>query len=163
MYATAASSGEPVNSTGCQVPETSGPTHRPGFPIPWRPTDLRPSVAEVRCATLGHQAVGVHMSRRRPILSLAVSSALLVSAFVTTGGASATVADANATAGTKPRGVVFSSDGMRPDLMERYAAGGSMPTYQDLMRTGVRGANGLTQAFPPNTGVGWYTLATGTW
>jgi 2',3'-cyclic-nucleotide 2'-phosphodiesterase (5'-nucleotidase family)/predicted AlkP superfamily phosphohydrolase/phosphomutase len=103
------------------------------------------------------------MSRRRLILSLAASSALLMSAFVTTGGASATVADANATAGTKPRGVVFSSDGMRPDLMERYAARGFMPTYRDLMRTGVPGANGLTQAFPPNTGVGWYTLATGTW
>ena len=27
--------------------------------------------------------------------------------------------------------------------------------------TGVRGDNGLTQAFPPNTGVGWYSLATG--
>ena len=26
-----------------------------------------------------------------------------------------------------------------------------------------RAQNGLKQAFPPNTGVGWYTLATGTW
>ena len=38
-----------------------------------------------------------------------------------------------------------------------------MPTYADLMAEGVRGDNGLLQAFPPNTGVGWYTLATGTW
>src|SRR5215211_5916002 len=38
-----------------------------------------------------------------------------------------------------------------------------MPTYADLIDGGVRGDNGLTQAFPPNTGVGWYTLATGTW
>jgi 2',3'-cyclic-nucleotide 2'-phosphodiesterase (5'-nucleotidase family)/predicted AlkP superfamily phosphohydrolase/phosphomutase len=29
------------------------------------------------------------------------------------------------------------------------------------MVRGVRGDNGLTQAFPPNTGVGWFTLATG--
>ena len=36
-----------------------------------------------------------------------------------------------------------------------------MPTYADLMQRGVKGVNGLVQAFPPNTGVGWYTLATG--
>jgi 2',3'-cyclic-nucleotide 2'-phosphodiesterase (5'-nucleotidase family) len=29
------------------------------------------------------------------------------------------------------------------------------------MAQGVKGENGLVQAFPPNTGVGWYTLATG--
>src|SRR5262245_15378769 len=59
--------------------------------------------------------------------------------------------------------VFFASDGMRPDLMERYAAQGHMPTYASLMASGVRGDNGLLQGFPPNTGVGWYTLATGTW
>jgi predicted AlkP superfamily phosphohydrolase/phosphomutase len=36
-----------------------------------------------------------------------------------------------------------------------------MPTYAQLMKDGVKGDNGLVQAFPPNTGVGWYTLATG--
>lgn len=45
--------------------------------------------------------------------------------------------------------------------MEKYAAQGVMPTYASLMATGVKGANGLVQAFPPNTGVGRYTLATG--
>src|SRR3954466_10361045 len=59
--------------------------------------------------------------------------------------------------------VLFSSDGMRPDLMQRYAAAGEMPTYARLMRSGATGANGLTQGFPPNTGQGWYTLATGAW
>ena len=59
--------------------------------------------------------------------------------------------------------IFFAADGMRPDLMEKYAAQGAMPTYADLMRTGVKGENGLVQAFPPNTGVGWYTLATGTY
>jgi 2',3'-cyclic-nucleotide 2'-phosphodiesterase (5'-nucleotidase family)/predicted AlkP superfamily phosphohydrolase/phosphomutase len=59
--------------------------------------------------------------------------------------------------------IFFASDGMRPDLMETYAAEGLMPTYADLMAKGVRGDNGLIQAFPPNTGVGWYTLATGTY
>ena len=47
--------------------------------------------------------------------------------------------------------------------MEKYAAAGAMPTYKSLMASGVRGQNGLLQGFPPNTGVGWYTLATGTW
>jgi 2',3'-cyclic-nucleotide 2'-phosphodiesterase (5'-nucleotidase family) len=59
--------------------------------------------------------------------------------------------------------ILFSSDGMRPDLMERYASLGLMPTYRDLIRHGVRGKNGLRQGFPPNTGVGWATLATGAW
>jgi len=59
--------------------------------------------------------------------------------------------------------VFFSSDGMRPDLMNRYVAEGAMPTYEQLLATGVQGANGMTQGFPPNTGVGWYTMATGTW
>jgi 2',3'-cyclic-nucleotide 2'-phosphodiesterase (5'-nucleotidase family) len=57
--------------------------------------------------------------------------------------------------------IFFASDGMRPDLMQTYAAQGAMPTYASLMANGVVGANGLTQAFPPNTGVGWFTLATG--
>jgi hypothetical protein len=59
--------------------------------------------------------------------------------------------------------ILFASDGMRPDLMQTYAAQGAMPTYASLMANGVIGANGLTQAFPPNTGVGWFTLATGTY
>jgi 2',3'-cyclic-nucleotide 2'-phosphodiesterase (5'-nucleotidase family)/predicted AlkP superfamily phosphohydrolase/phosphomutase len=61
------------------------------------------------------------------------------------------------------RVVMFASDGMRPDLMERYAKAGFMPTYKNLMKDGVTGQNGMVQAFPPNTGVGWYTMATGTY
>jgi 2',3'-cyclic-nucleotide 2'-phosphodiesterase (5'-nucleotidase family) len=59
--------------------------------------------------------------------------------------------------------IMFASDGMRPDLMDKYRVAGQMPTYADLVAKGVKGDNGLTQAFPPNTGVGWYTLATGTY
>ncbi len=59
--------------------------------------------------------------------------------------------------------VLFNADGMRPDLMQKYAAAGAMPTYASLMKTGVVGDNGMVQAFPPNTGVGWYTLGTGTY
>ncbi|HET7087487.1 MAG TPA: alkaline phosphatase family protein [Anaerolineae bacterium] len=59
--------------------------------------------------------------------------------------------------------IFFAADGMRPDLMDKYVAEGAMPTYADLLARGVKGDNGLIQAFPPNTGVGWYTLATGTY
>ena len=59
--------------------------------------------------------------------------------------------------------ILFSSDGMRPDLVDRYAKAGAMPTMRTLLKSGVRGVNGLVQAFPPNTGVGWSTLASGTW
>ena len=58
---------------------------------------------------------------------------------------------------------MFASDGMRPDLMEKYAKAGAMPTYKKLMKHGATGDNGMVQAFPPNTGVGWYTMATGTY
>jgi len=59
--------------------------------------------------------------------------------------------------------IFFASDGMRPDLVDRYAERGAMPTMKKLMKEGVKGDNGLLQGFPPNTGVGWYTLATGAW
>jgi 2',3'-cyclic-nucleotide 2'-phosphodiesterase (5'-nucleotidase family) len=61
------------------------------------------------------------------------------------------------------KAIMFASDGMRPDLVERYSRLGIMPNHKELIRNGVRGRNGLKQGFPPNTGVGWYTLATGTW
>ena len=61
------------------------------------------------------------------------------------------------------RVVLFSSDGMRPDLVDKYVGEGVMPTYAAMYASGVKGQNGLVQAFPPNTGVGWHTLATGTW
>jgi predicted AlkP superfamily pyrophosphatase or phosphodiesterase len=59
--------------------------------------------------------------------------------------------------------ILFAADGMRPDLVDRFAASGDMPNLRELKRRGVQGRNGLTQGFPPNTGVGWYTLATGAW
>ncbi len=59
--------------------------------------------------------------------------------------------------------IFFAPDGMRPDLMDKFVATGDMPAYRGLIAKGVKGDNGLVQAFPPNTGVGWYTLATGTY
>jgi 2',3'-cyclic-nucleotide 2'-phosphodiesterase (5'-nucleotidase family)/predicted AlkP superfamily phosphohydrolase/phosphomutase len=62
------------------------------------------------------------------------------------------------------RAVFFASDGMRQDLVSKYAAQGVMPTMRDFLRHGTSAAGGglLTQA-PPNTGAGWYSLATGAW
>ena len=59
--------------------------------------------------------------------------------------------------------IFFASDGLRQDLVERYVREGVLPVMAALMRRGVRGDNGLLPAFPPNTGVGWTTLATGAW
>jgi 2',3'-cyclic-nucleotide 2'-phosphodiesterase (5'-nucleotidase family) len=71
--------------------------------------------------------------------------------------------DKNSPIGSADRTVMFGSDGMRPDLVEKYVAEGVMPTYASLIESGVSGDNGMVQAFPPNTGVGWYTMATGTY
>ena len=85
---------------------------------------------------------------------------LLVAMGITLAGAAAAKEKPSALAS---KVVFFASDGMRPDLMQKYAGQGQMPTYASLLANGVRGNNGLVQAFPPNTGVGWYTLATGTY
>jgi len=91
----------------------------------------------------------------------AVSTVLVVVAVAVTSGATA-ASEAQQAALTETA-IFFGSDGMRPDLMNKYVGQGVMPTYADLVSKGVQGQNGLLQGFPPNTGVGWSTLATGTW
>ena len=59
--------------------------------------------------------------------------------------------------------IMFAADGMRPDLVQKYADAKVMPTMRELIKTGVQGQNGMLQGFPPNTGVGWHTMASGTW
>lgn len=90
---------------------------------------------------------------------------LIASMLIVPVGAAASPANApvSATFPLASKVIFFAADGMRPDLMEKYAGEGLMPTYADIMHTGARGDNGLLQGFPPNTGVGWHTLATGTW
>ena len=98
------------------------------------------------------------MRRSRPLLLLVVAALL---AGLLPAGVVAAKAPAPPAKPAAAKVVFFAADGMRPDLMETYAAKGVMPTYAKLMATGVKGDNGMVQAFPPNTGVGWYTLATG--
>jgi 2',3'-cyclic-nucleotide 2'-phosphodiesterase (5'-nucleotidase family)/predicted AlkP superfamily phosphohydrolase/phosphomutase len=99
----------------------------------------------------------------RRIFSLLLTLALLFSTLTPTIAASPSLAAPSSGKPSAEKMIFFGADGMRPDLMERYADEGVMPTYAGLMKKGVRGDNGLLQGFPPNTGVGWYTLATGTW
>jgi len=99
------------------------------------------------------------MPHRRPAPMLLAVLTLLVAL----AGLLVPAPQAASAAPRSPKALLFAADGMRPDLMERYAAEGAMPTHAALLRAGVRGDNGLLQGFPPNTGVGWYTLATGTW
>lgn len=100
------------------------------------------------------------VSIQMPLLRL-FSVLLIVSMLISPVGALAATEQAISGAALANRVVMFSSDGMRPDLMEQYAAQGYMPTYAALMAAGARGDNGMVQAFPPNTGVGWYTMMTG--
>ena len=103
--------------------------------------------------------------RLRPALLAAItlSFALLVAGSVSVGAASSASATQSSAASNDIPMIFFASDGMRPDLVDKYAKQGAMPTMKALMKQGVTGKNGLLQGFPPNTGVGWYTLATGTW
>ena len=62
------------------------------------------------------------------------------------------------------KAIFFVSDGMRQDLVEDYSAQGLLPTFGGMLKNGAKAADGglLTQA-PPNTGAGWFSLATGAW
>src|SRR3954454_21155269 len=100
------------------------------------------------------------MNRRRRVLAPAFCGAVALAIVLTIGAASAV---AKKSGRPVDKVVMFASDGMRPDLMEKYAKAGAMPTYKELMKHGVTGDNGMLQAFPPNTGVGWFTMATGTY
>lgn len=57
--------------------------------------------------------------------------------------------------------LLFGSVGMRQDRMLTYAASGPMPTYRDLLASGVRTADGLSGTFPSNMAAGFRSLATG--
>ncbi|MBA3431463.1 MAG: alkaline phosphatase family protein, partial [Actinobacteria bacterium] len=58
---------------------------------------------------------------------------------------------------------MFAADGMRPDKALDFARKGHMPAVAEMVSGGVRGANGMLQTAPPNTGSGWYTMASGAW
>jgi 2',3'-cyclic-nucleotide 2'-phosphodiesterase (5'-nucleotidase family) len=66
--------------------------------------------------------------------------------------------------GKVAKAVFFTSDGLRQDLVAKYAKDGLMPTMGGFLKNGTSAAhNGLRTQAPPNTGAGWYSLATGAW
>ncbi len=70
----------------------------------------------------------------------------------------------NSKANDKEKVVFFVADGMRQDLAEQYASQKLMPTMAKLFKNGAKAADdGLLTQAPPNTGAGWYSLATGAW
>jgi 2',3'-cyclic-nucleotide 2'-phosphodiesterase (5'-nucleotidase family) len=89
---------------------------------------------------------------------------LIVSMLLVPTGALAAPGAAPGRAPGQNKVIFFASDGMRQDLVESYAAKGLMPTMGKLLQSGSKAADSglLTQA-PPNTGAGWYSLATGAW
>jgi 2',3'-cyclic-nucleotide 2'-phosphodiesterase (5'-nucleotidase family)/predicted AlkP superfamily phosphohydrolase/phosphomutase len=100
---------------------------------------------------------------RRRFLPFAVLTAILLVS-IGQGTAARSTTSAAATAGSADNVILFASDGLRQDLVHKYVDEGALPTFENLLASGVEAAgNGLLQGFPPNTGVGWTTLATGTW
>ena len=103
------------------------------------------------------------MSGLRSRLTTIVSVVALLAAVVPGASAARPIPPPPAAKPSADKAIFFASDGMRPDLVDKYVGEGAMPTYAAMYAAGVKGQNGLKQAFPPNTGVGWYTLASGTW
>jgi 2',3'-cyclic-nucleotide 2'-phosphodiesterase (5'-nucleotidase family) len=115
----------------------------------------------------------VNRTDRRPVVVLAALALVAPAAVAAlTVGTTAASAHKGGGGGHHPpshsaptdQAVFFASDGLRQDLVEKYANQGVMPTMKKFLRNGVkaRGNGMLTQA-PPNTGAGWYTMATGAW
>jgi 2',3'-cyclic-nucleotide 2'-phosphodiesterase (5'-nucleotidase family)/predicted AlkP superfamily phosphohydrolase/phosphomutase len=62
-----------------------------------------------------------------------------------------------------PKQLIYVVDGMRPDMVNKYAQAGDMPNYNRMMTEGVSGVNGMVPQIASNTGAGWTTIATGAW
>ena len=60
--------------------------------------------------------------------------------------------------------IFFASDGLVQNRVAGYVQQGALPTFGRLLKTGAYATdNGLLTQAPPNTGAGWYSLATGAW
>lgn len=98
--------------------------------------------------------------RRVPYIVMVIA---ILAGLLTTAG----ISPSKAPEGPNPpleKVIFFVADGMRQDMVQKYAAKGIMPEMADLLKKGASAGGGglLTQA-PPNTGSGWYSLATGAW
>ena len=110
------------------------------------------------------------MRRSRPrsrslvvLTTLAILSSLFVAPVASAGGGGHG-GGGHGSSDKVDKAVLFAADGMRQDLVERYASQGVMPTMRGFLRRGVKASgNGMLTQAPPNTGAGWYSLATGAW
>ena len=101
-------------------------------------------------------------SRVRSVPSIILILAMLVSLFSV---AAAPTGQAEQMQGTGVEQVIFfAADGLRQDFVSALVENGDMPAMGQMLKHGASASGGglLTQA-PPNTGAGWYTLATGAW
>src|SRR4051794_6906173 len=101
--------------------------------------------------------------RRAPAIAVAGAiAALAVGLAVPWGGAEAHHDGHGHDNGRKL--LFFASDGMRQDAVEQFADQGDTPGFRELLKHGAYASDhGLLTQAPPNTGAGWYTLATGAW
>jgi predicted AlkP superfamily phosphohydrolase/phosphomutase len=104
------------------------------------------------------------MSKRSSAAIVAVTGLVLAGVGVTSAAQAGGAGKGGGTPSASDKAIFFASDGMRQEQVERYAAQGAMPTMKKLLNSGVRATDdGLLTQAPPNTGAGWYTLATGAW
>ncbi|MDF3018496.1 MAG: hypothetical protein K0R44_3721, partial [Thermomicrobiales bacterium] len=57
--------------------------------------------------------------------------------------------------------LLFSAPGMRPDLVQTFAAEGALPTLAEVLAEGARANGGMRAPFPVTTGTSLATLLTG--
>ena len=99
--------------------------------------------------------------RFRPFTLLSAIGVLLVLAAPAAGRTTAGGAHGSA---AKEGAVLFAADGLRQDIVARYAKEGVMPTMATFLKKGTSATgNGMLTQAPPNTGAGWYSMATGAW
>ncbi len=103
---------------------------------------------------------------RRPALLLGLITVLAGIAVASSAGTAVggTPADHHKVKPLVDKAVFFASDGLRQDVVEQNAKKWKLKEFEHFLKDGVRGADyGLQTQAPPNTGAGWYSLATGAW
>lgn len=97
----------------------------------------------------------------KKVFCILIALGLLLGAALPAGGALAVTTGQQ---GLVDKAIFFAADGLRQDLVDDFLAGGQYPGIAGLFRRATKASdNGLLTQAPPNTGAGWYTLATGAW
>src|SRR5215207_6004472 len=105
-----------------------------------------------------------HGSRRTRIVGAMATAAVAVGLTVPWVGAEAHKPKHHHGSDDAGKLLFFVSDGMMQNGVEKYADDGDTPGFRELLRKGTHASdNGLLTQAPPNTGAGWFTLATGAW